>query len=78
LKDSITIHLESNSLKTLDQKCAELKISRKYFVRKCTLLFLSSFSKDRRWFDERRDDQSFSSLEECGEKIPDRFVVYGS
>ena len=64
LKKTITIQLDPKSLANLDRKCEELKITRKYFVRKCVLLRLFTKYGGQRWLDERDDDAMFSYFEE--------------
>jgi hypothetical protein len=78
LKNTITIQLDPKSLKELDRKCAELKITRKYFVRKCVLLRLFAMYGNQRWLDERRDDEYFSEYEEHGVmEVSDLVVLKG-
>jgi len=55
LNETITIQLDPKLLKELDKKCADLKITRKYFIRKCVLLKLLVMFGSNCWLDEMWD-----------------------
>ncbi len=73
-KQSITIELDQSSIDRLDGYCKTLDVTRKFFVKKSTLLYLHQ--KKTHWPTDREDDSFTSSLDDTsGDYVKDRDFI---